>query len=220
MNDWVPTINANIQQFLSGSLNWLQLADALCDAVDQGLNLEDLSMDSRRTKEMIRAYRFLQVQRPEYLKNPEPLIAPDIICYLPHIYKTISKNPIEEKEEEFQKIVDKVLEGKINTVKIRKISREFSGKAPRQRTEQKPNGTQVAADYIPIEKKKGDMTVEALSNAMDVVDQLLDINLEEKSFSDLRPLIGEKCHQLSIRLSCVADEGFLKLWNKRRTGYV
>lgn len=188
-----------IRQYKDGEINWLQLAPFLSEAEKENRDMTELPLDHRRCREMIRAYRFLQLQKPEYVENPEPLITARMISSLPRLYSTIKGS---SKEEVFEKIRDKVLKGEISSEKLRKIIREYS-----------------KGKYVDeLEEKEG--IVKAISEALHVLDFLIETALKEKSYDELRVELGDQCHNTASRLSCIADEGFLKLWNERRKGYV
>lgn len=188
-----------IRQYKEGEINWLQLAPLLDEAEKNNQDMTELPLDHRRCREMVRAYRFLQLQKPEYVDNPEPLITARMVSSLPRLYSIIKGS---SKEAVFDKIRDKVLAGEISSEKLRKIIRDYS-----------------KGRYIDeLEEKKG--ITKAISEALHVLDFLIEAALKEKSYDELRIELGDQCHNTASRLSCIADEGFLKLWNERRKGYV
>jgi len=195
----------NFEDLKEGHIHWLEIAPLIEEAKLKGLNVRQI-IPKCRVWEIFNAYTFLKAQRPEFLKNPNKNINAEAVSFLMPIYKKMSEN---ERVNEFPSLVDNVLNGKIRISTLRVMSRT-------KRVVQ-GNNLPTMMNSAP-DRSSRDVTahkIKAVENAIDVLDYLLDTALENISHSELRKYLESKSHNLSIRLSCVASEAFLKSWKEK-----
>ena len=205
--EFIKQLKEKFQEVRDGKIHWLKVAPLLEEAKLKELRPRTILDSQGRIWEILSAYTFLKAQRPEFLKNPNLNVSAEAISYLKPIYKSMSK---EDREKNFQILVDDVLNGKtrINTLRIMAKTKKVS------QGKDLPTTTNIAPDRTPrdIEAHK----IKAIENAIDILDYLLDIALSKMSHNELRKHLEIKSHNLSIRLSCIANEDFLKAWKEKK----
>ena len=205
-------IKEQIKFYEEKKISWLDVAPHIILAVEEEFDFESIDFDRRKVSEIIRAYNFLEAQRPESLKNPNTKkISPDFISYLPVIFKRMNNI---ERETEFQGLIDKVLKSEISRNELRDLSKKLklkkdinSNGVKRIVQVKKDNLNTIVGEFY---------TVDVLRSTIKILSYMIDKAREELPIQKLRDLIGEESRDLANELQCIADEEFEKLWNERK----
>ena len=207
----ISEIKAKFQAYQNGIGHWLDIAPLLEQAKLMGLNTRTILNNKGRVWEISCAYDFLKAQRPDFLKNPNLTTGAEAISYLTPIYKKMTQ---EERDNKFQDLVDDVLSGKIRIATLRIMAKK-----------QKVNQAEdlpTSKNNAPCRSQRASVAhkIKAVENAIDVLDFLFDVALEDISHNELRKFLESKCHNLSIRLSCVASQEFYNSWRQKKEGTI
>lgn len=185
---------------------WITLAKELALARDRGDDLTTLDLPIFKTKRMIAAYRFLEIQRPDVLTLPPEQVIADYraISGLPNLY---SKLPKETRDQEILDCLDKVLKKEITAyalenratalAKIDKVGKQLVKK------EQKPD--------VPLDQEE----IQVLGKGLTFFKGLLDTAIRKYGYDATNKHFSEICDELAITLNCIADPGFRKSWEER-----
>ena len=202
----------------SHKISWIEFARALDEAEQRGEDISKLPCPPHRAKNALSAYRLLKAQRPGFLKGDLKgvfLPIPATLGYLMAVYRWTEGG---DKDQMLKDLLDKVLSGEFKEPQIRILARA----AKKERRKKYGNVVEtedLKASVIVTaqDRSKGDPdSIVALECAIKTFNFLIDAALERNSYTHLRSFVGKQCHELSSRLSCIADEEFYKLWLQRK----
>ena len=200
----VPILDA-LTVFKQGG-PWITLAKELAIARDRGDNLNIIDLPLFKTKRLIAAYRFLEIQRPDVLNLPPEQVIADYraISGLPNLY---SRLPKETRDQEILDCLDKVLRKEISAyalesqatalAKIDKIGKQLVKK------EQKPT--------MPLDQEE----IQVLGKGLTFFKGLLDTTIRKFGYDAINKHYSEICDEIAVTLNCIADPGFRKSWEER-----
>lgn len=204
------------QLYADNKISWVEAGPAFCEADENEQDMKGLPINYQRARAIVGAYRLLQAQRPEYLKDPGPsrLPIPSTLIYLRFVHR---KSDGAEKERVFGEILDGVLDGSIKEPQIRVLAEKAKNSSGSLGTTiPKAKSAQKKSSHV---KSRGDEpSITALENMLHALGYMLDQALEKNSYAQLRGILGKRCMDLSARLNCIGDEGFQKLWKERKEG--
>jgi len=212
--------------YFDRKISWVELAmvmDALGPSpeTDPGLALDEPKR--RRIRRMMQAYRLLKGKRPDYIEGALKKAGtwvpnPEALNYLLVLYRENKEEP-KARNALLLDTIDKVISGKIIEKQIRILVRkQRSGARGAASASVERDGTdRKQAVVTPDSKNQGDpKSVAAAESALKSLNFILDTALERNSYRNLRAVLGAECRAMSTRLSCIADEEFLKMWRKRK----
>jgi hypothetical protein len=195
--------NAAVKEFKESTHNWVKIARLLVEAYDQGENLngiEGIGNLRNNLGRLISAYRFLDLRRPEALKDPKKMnVSFRGFSSLPLIYSRL--NP-ETRETEIEKILDKVLTGDLTAYETEVLSAKLAGKP-----------------YGNLGIKKVDLTDKDSNNVKEVLEKFniyLNEIIAKYDYEVLRGKFSSTCDTIATKLNCIADPGYKKMWEERR----
>jgi hypothetical protein len=201
----IEALRQKYQELEEGKIHWLQMAPLIEEAKLKHMNVRSI-IPRCRVWEIFNGYTFLKAQRPEFLKNPNLTVGAEAISFLMPIYKKMSE---EEQKNDFPTLVRDVLSGKTRINTLRVMSRSM------RVVQGKDLPTTLNNAPARSERDVSAHKIKAVENAIDVLDFLLDVALHGMSHGELRKHVEIKAHNLSIRLSCVASEDFLRSWKQK-----
>lgn len=212
--------------YFDRQISWVELASIL-DTIgpnvetDPSLNLDEPKR--RRIRRMLQSYRLLKAKRLDYIQRAlggagTRVPNPEALNYLLVLYRE-NTDGSEAKNALLMDIMDKVLSGKIIEKQIRILIQKQRGRTrgAAERSVERDGTRQKATVVTPDTKNQGDPpSVDALEAALRSLNFVIDVALERNSYRNLRAVLGKECRAMSTRLSCIADEEFLKLWKQRK----
>jgi len=201
-------IKEKINLFNNNKISWVDLAPFLIYAKDFEMDLSDFELDPRKINSFVKSYKFLEVQRPESLKDENLKRTPsEIISYLPFIYRKMNE---EERKNDFQELIDNVLKRKISLSQMKKISKQLKKKYQEKNID--PNERKVTKESFYLPRP----TLEIFQSSLEILRYMIEKILKENNIEEVRKVVREDCRDLSNQLQCIADEDFYKLWKERK----
>jgi hypothetical protein len=173
--------------------HWLHLVKFLMESKDNHEDLSDVGLSSSQINRMITAYRFLEVKRPELLREPEKLTAS--IGALSILPTMSGKLPAETIDDYFEKIIT----GEISEKKLLKISTSLSD---------------TSQPLTPLEEGEDQKVAEILQETLKTLNMLI----TKYGHEALRNHHAQICDDLATQFRCVADPGYKKQWDSRKEG--
>jgi len=185
-------LNGYIRQYKDKKISWVDLAKVLVGLQDGGVSFNGLILPPSELKKFSNSYRFAMSRRPQYESRLHK-VSVYAINYLPLVYPHLTGT---NKDADFEVLIDKVMNGQLSEKRLKDIVRSIKG------TDQPTSGRPIGVGS-------------ALEGAILSLEYILD-RCKEEDFKALRKRVGPRCLKMALKLNCIGDGEFEKLWKERK----
>jgi hypothetical protein len=158
--------------------------------------LKSIGTSKSSVDRMLTAYKFLFHNRPGVLEEKPDNLVCETVAYMPFIRRKMKEARL--PDEEFDKLLNKVLTDGLSSKEIRQISR-------RLKAERQIQGQDVFRnEELKLDDKSHSLV--SVEKAVDLLDYVLEQALRTNTRGEIGSAIGKKIYNLTVKMNGVIDE--------------